>query len=48
MKQETLTKYFTAGGIMLILAMFTNLVNTINQYDSYLKDNSNVVSAFRG
>ncbi len=44
-----MAKCFTAGGILLIISMFANLVSIINNYESYLENTTSyVISAFNG
>lgn len=49
MTHAKIAKCFILGGITLIITAFMNIVNLVNNYDTYVNSNSShVISAFDG
>jgi hypothetical protein len=37
-----------AGGLLILISMFSHLVSLVNNYDTYTENNTHVISAFNG
>lgn len=48
LKHETLKKCFLTSGVMVLVSTFGYLVNMVNQYDSFVENQTEIISAFEG
>ena len=47
-ESKVVSRCCMAGGLLILISMFSHLVSLVNSYDTYTESNTHVISAFNG